>query len=66
MKGISFLVNDRGERKAVVIDLAVHRELWEDIYDGVVARERENEPRESIETVREILRNANLSEEEES
>jgi len=33
MKGIQYVVDDAGERRAVVIDLKQHGELWEDVYD---------------------------------
>lgn len=52
MKGVQFLVDDDGERKAVVIDLSLHGELWEDFFDAALARERRDEPRESLEDVR--------------
>jgi hypothetical protein len=55
VKGIQFLVDADGEKKAVLIDLKTHGEVWEDIYDTLLARKRENEPRESIETVRKRL-----------
>ena len=55
MKGIQFLVNDEGEKTAVLIDLKKYSELWEDFYDSALARERENEPRESLETVKKRL-----------
>ena len=55
MKGIEFVVNDAGDRKAVVIDLAEHGEIWEDFYDTLVAKEREGEPRETIEEVKRKL-----------
>ena len=45
MKGIQFIVDDSGERKAVVIDLAEYGELWEDIYDGLIAESRKNDPK---------------------
>jgi hypothetical protein len=48
MKGVQFVVNARGEKTAVVIDLKKHSELWEDFYDAAVARERQNEPREAL------------------
>jgi hypothetical protein len=47
MKGVQFVVDDEGKQKAVLIDLTVHGELWEDFYDAVIAKERENEPSES-------------------
>ena len=52
MKGVQFLIDDEGERKAVMIDLSVHSELWEDFFDAVVAKERQDEPRETLEEVR--------------
>lgn len=55
MKGIDFVVDDQGERRAVLIDLDRYGELWEDFHDAVIARERENEPRESLDTVKRHL-----------
>lgn len=55
MKGISFVIDENGEKSEVLIDLKEHSELWEDFYDACVAREREGEPRESIEAVRQRL-----------
>ncbi len=51
MNGISYLVDDQGQRSAVVIDLAVHGEIWEDFYDALTAKERQHEPLESLEDV---------------
>ena len=51
MEGIQFVINDQGEKMAVVIDLKMHGELWEDFYDSVIARQRAGEPRESLEFV---------------
>lgn len=48
MKGVNFLFDERGERKAVLIDLKKNRALWEDFYDSVIARERADEPRETL------------------
>lgn len=56
LKGVQFLVNERGKRTAVVIDLRKHSKLWEDIYDTAVARQRENEPRETLESVKKRVR----------
>jgi hypothetical protein len=52
MKGVKFVVDENGERSAVLIDLKENAELWEDFYDSYVAEERKEEPRESIEEVR--------------
>lgn len=55
IKGIQYLVDDSGERQAVLIDLKEHGELWEDIYDTLLVEQRANEPRETIgEVKREI------------
>jgi hypothetical protein len=56
MKGVKFVVDENGQRSAVLIDLQEHGEIWEDFYDAWLAREREQEPRESFEEVREKLR----------
>ena len=56
MKGIQFVVNERGEKTAVVIDLRRHSEVWEDFYDAAVARERQSEPRETLDAVKKRLR----------
>ena len=44
MKGIQFVVDDTGKKKAVIIDLEEWGELWEDIYDIVISEERRGEP----------------------
>ena len=55
MKGVQFLIDEKGEKAAVLIDLKRHSELWEDFYDRAVARSREGEPRESLESVKKRL-----------
>ncbi len=56
MKGVQFVVDENGNRTAVVIDLTEHAELWEDFYDSGVAQQRQGEPRESLESVKKKLR----------
>ena len=56
MKGVQFVVDERGKKTAVVIDLKRHSALWEDFYDAAVARERQGEPRETLEAVKKKLR----------
>ena len=51
LKGVGFVVDEDGEKKAVLIDLKRNRALWEDFYDTVLAKEREGEPRETLEEV---------------
>ena len=51
-EGIDFVVDETGEKKAVIINLKKHRTLWEDFYDTLLARDRQNEPRETLHEVR--------------
>ena len=55
MKGIQFLVNEKGNKTAVLIDLKRNANLWEDFYDIALARGRKGEPRESFESVKRRL-----------
>ncbi|MGH7880540.1 MAG: hypothetical protein ACREQD_13730 [Candidatus Binataceae bacterium] len=55
MPGVEFLLNDRGEKRAVLIDLKKHRALWEDLYDAYLVHARRREPRESLAQVRRLL-----------
>jgi len=52
MKGVEFVVDEAGKKKAVLIDLRKHGELWEDFYDTLRAKERQTEPRESLQEVK--------------
>jgi hypothetical protein len=47
MSGIQFVVDKNGEQTAVQIDLKRHRAVWEDFYDNLTAKIRQNEPREN-------------------
>ena len=55
MSGVQFIVDEHGHKTAVVIDLRKNAELWEDFYDRVLARSREREPRETLESVKKRL-----------
>ncbi len=44
MKGIQFLIDDTGEKTAVLIDLEQWGDLWEDFYDVMVSQTRIDEP----------------------
>ncbi len=52
MKGVQFLVDERGNKTAVLIDLKKNAELWEDFYDRALAHDREDEPRETLNSVK--------------
>ncbi len=55
MSGIKFVSDERGQKVAVLIDLKRHGRLWEDFYDSLLARQREKEPRETLDAVRQRL-----------
>ncbi len=55
MKGIQFVVNDAGEKQAVLIDLAEWGELWEDFYDLLVAHTRQDEDEVSWEELKQQI-----------
>ena len=52
IKGVQFVVDDDGEKTAVLIDLKKNAQLWEDFYDVTLAKSRASEPRESLESVK--------------
>jgi hypothetical protein len=56
MKGVQFLVDDKGQKTAAVIDLKRHADLWEDFFDAALARQRAAEPRETLDSVKRRLR----------
>ena len=56
LEGIQFVTNAAGKKTAVLINLNQYGELWEDFYDVLIARQRTDEPRESLESVREMLK----------
>lgn len=55
MRGVKFLVDEKGKKTAVVLDLRQNAALWEDVYDTALARKRAAEPRESLANVRRRL-----------
>ncbi len=53
MTGIQYVTDEDGRKTAVLIDLNIHGELWEDIQDMLVSRERQKEkgvPFEEVKT----------------
>lgn len=58
MKGVRYMVDDAGEKTAVVIDLRLLGDVWEDIYDSLIAQKRRAEPRESLTSVKQRLQRA--------
>lgn len=43
MKGVQFVINEEGEKTSVLIDLAEWGDLWEDFYDVMISRSRQDE-----------------------
>ena len=58
MRGVKFLVDKKGKKTAVVLDLRRNAALWEDVFDSALARERASEPREPLASVRRKLQRA--------
>ena len=44
IKGVEFVVDDSGKKKAALIDLEHWGDLWEDFYDVLVSEAHKNEP----------------------
>lgn len=55
MSGITYLIDEKGKKKAAVVDLRQHGKLWEDFYDTLIVQARAGEPRESLDAVRKRL-----------
>jgi hypothetical protein len=52
MIGVQFVTDEQGQRVGVLLDLKQWGELWEDIYDSVMAMERSGEPQCRLKTLR--------------
>ena len=52
MGGIQFLTDEKGHKTAAVLDLKVHKALWEDIQDVLTSKSRRNEKAVSLEKVK--------------
>ena len=44
LKGVQYIVDEKGKRKAIVLDWEEWGELWEDLCDVLVAESRRDEP----------------------
>ena len=60
MRGVQFVTDTDGRKVAVLLDLEEWGELWEDIYDNILADERADEPSTPLEEVEAELRAYNL------
>lgn len=43
MQGIDFVIDEKGIKKAVLIDLEKWGEVWENFYDILISKQREDE-----------------------
>ena len=55
MTGIQYVIDDKGRKVAVQIDLRKHKVLWEDLQDVLVARSRQREKSVPLEQVKTSL-----------
>lgn len=55
MKGIHYLTDGQNRRVAVQIDLTRFGDVWEDIYDALVATSRRDETTHDWQTMRDEL-----------
>jgi hypothetical protein len=55
MTGIHYVTDEHGTPTAVQLDLQEWGELWEDIYDGIIAEQRKDEPLVAWEEVKRQL-----------
>ena len=55
MKGVQFVVDDKGRRTGVFIDLVKNPDLWEDVFDQALIRSRAHESRSSLAAVKKKL-----------
>ena len=55
MKGVQFVVDEKGRRTGVFIDLVKNPDVWEDVFDMSLVRRRANEPRSSLAEVKRRL-----------
>jgi hypothetical protein len=57
MTGIKFVINEKGDKSAVMIDLKRYGKLWEDFYDTLKVRSRKKEARETLASVKSRILN---------
>ena len=61
VKGVQFVVDEKGRRTGVFIDLLKNPALWEDVFDLALVRRRAHEPRSSLGAVnRRLIRAGKL------
>jgi hypothetical protein len=58
LRGIDLVLDSAGRKKADLIDLRRHSEVWEDLFDSIIVEQRRSEPRESLAEVRRRLKSS--------
>jgi hypothetical protein len=43
MTGIQYVMDEKGRKVGVLIDLKTHKAIWEDFYDGLISESRRKE-----------------------
>ena len=59
MRGVDYLVDDKGKRKAVMINLEDWGKLWEDFQDVMISEARKNELTVSLDAFNDELEQDN-------
>ncbi len=44
LPGITYTVDEQNDRAVLVLDLKLHRELWEDLFDAILAEMSRKDP----------------------
>lgn len=60
MEGIQYLVTESGKKKSVVIDLEMLGDVWEDFFDTLIAKQREDEERIDFDSIKSKIENENI------
>ena len=60
VRGVQFVTDTEGHKTAVLLDLKEWGELWEDIYDNILADERAGESATSLKNFEAELRTEGL------
>jgi hypothetical protein len=60
LKGVQFVTDSSGQKVGVLIDLQEWGDLWEDIYDSMIAKERAGEPRMKLTNFEKEVRSEGL------
>ena len=61
MKGIEYLIDEKGERKSIVIDLKKWGELVEDLLDAIEVKQRVEEESIPYRVARKVIHKKNNS-----